>query len=114
MSNTNYIGAIVKILETPKEKQINNNSLVVTFRVQIHQVRQSRIIKLVFWGNLARDIINYYKINDYILIEGYLSLGSSFDSDKMTKSLKSTEITVLKVYPFLLGYNRLSNDISDY
>ena len=36
------------------------------------------------------------------------------DTDKMTKSLKSTEITVLKVYPFLLGYNRLSNDISDY
>ena len=114
MSNTNYIGAIVKILETPKEKRINNNILVVTFRVQISQVRQSRIIKLVFWGNLARDVINYYKINDYILIEGYLALTSQPDSEKTTKFLKSPEITVLKVYPFLLGYNRLSNDIADY
>jgi hypothetical protein len=26
------------------------------------------------WGNLARDVATYYKINDYILIEGYLSL----------------------------------------
>ena len=114
MSNTNYIGAIVKILETPKEKRIKNNSLVVTFRVQISQLRQSRIIKLVFWGNLAQDVINYYKINDYILIEGYLGLTSQFDSEKTIKPLKSTEITVLKVYPFLLGYNRFSNDIADY
>ncbi len=103
MSNTNYIGAIVKILETPKQKIIDNNSLVVTFRVQISQVRQTRIIKLVFWGNLARDVLNHYKINDYILIEGYLALTSNFDSERIMKPLKNTEITVLKVYPFLLG-----------
>ncbi len=103
MSNTNYIGAIVKILETPKQKIIDNNSLVVTFRVQISQVRQTRIIKLVFWGNLARDVLNHYKINDYILIEGYLALTSNFDSERIMKPLKNNEITVLKVYPFLLG-----------
>ena len=111
MSNTNYIGAIVKILETPKQKKINNNNLVVTFRVQISQVRQTRIIKLVFWGNLARDVINYYKINDYILIEGYLALTSDFDTEKAIKLEKRIEITVLKVYPFLRGSNLLSSDI---
>ncbi len=103
MSNTNYIGAIVKILETPKQKKINNNNLVVTFRVQIAQIRQTRIIKLVFWGNLARDVINYYKINDYILIEGYLSFKDQTSLDSMERTLKKLEITVLKVYPFLLN-----------
>ncbi len=114
MSNTNYIGAIVKILETPKQKIIDNNSLVVTFRVQISQVRQTRIIKLVFWGNLARDVINYYKINDYILIEGYLALKNSANSETNKKPTKNIEITVLKVYPFLLGSNHLSREIKDY
>jgi single-stranded DNA-binding protein len=114
MSNTNYIGAIVKILETPKQKIITNNNLVVTFRVQISQVRQTRILKLVFWGNLARDVTNYYKINDYILIEGYLALSSKLNSDITTKPLKNIEITVLKVYPFLLGSDRLSGDSEDY
>ena len=114
MSNTNYIGAIVKILETPKQKIINNNNLVSTFRVQISQVRQTRIIKLVFWGNLARDVINYYKINDYILIEGYLALTSQSDSELTKKPSKNIEVTVLKVYPFLLGSNSLSSDIEDY
>ena len=113
MSNTNYIGAIVKILETPKEKKINNNSIVVTFRVQISQVRQSRVIQLVFWGNLARDVIKYYKIGDYILIEGYLALINKPNSGKSAKPVKNPEIAVLKVYPFLLGSSRSSNDISD-
>ena len=114
MSNTNYIGAIVKILETPKQKIINNNNLVVTFRVQISQVRKTRTIKLFFWGNLARDVINYYKINDYILIEGYLAITNQMGTEATKKPLKNIEITVLKVYPFFLESNRLVRDIKDY
>ena len=114
MSNTNYIGGTVKILETPRQKVIHDNILVVTCRVQISQVRQTRVIKLIFWGNLAQDVINCYKINDYILIEGYLSLISQVDSEVTTKPLKNIEINVLKVYPFLLGYDRLSSNIEDY
>jgi hypothetical protein len=50
------------------------------------------------WGNLARDVLEYYKVNDYIIIEGYLSISKK-------KKSKKVEITVLKAYPFLLTSN---------
>ena len=101
----NYIGAIVKILETPKPKFVNSTKLFITFRVQVSQVRQNRTVTLVMWDNLARSVLNYYKINDYILIEGYVSLKPIFPSDGTKKSFQKVQITALKVYPFLLDYN---------
>ena len=106
MSDTNSIGGLIKILETPKQKIINNNIFVTRLRVQFPQVRKNCIVNLTFWGNLASDIATYYKINDYILIEGYLSLPSNGTSQKI-------EITVLKIYPFLLSRDRSMIGISD-
>ncbi len=105
MSDTNYIGGIVKILEIPKQKFLDDNILVVTCRAQLSQVRQTQIVNLVFWGNLAYDVTNYYQVNDYILIEGYLSLRSSSKLELNIQTFKRLEITILKVYPFLLSYN---------
>lgn len=107
----NSIGAIVKILETPKPKFVNSTTLVITVRVQISQVRKIRTVKLVIWGNLARSVLNYYKINDYILIEGYVSLQAKIGANKNKKSLEKVTITVLKVYPFLLNYNGSINKL---
>jgi single-stranded DNA-binding protein len=112
MSDMNHIGAIVKILETPKQKFINSNTLVIKFRVQLPQVRKIRIVELVLWGNLANSVLNYYKVNDYILIEGYISFRENASSNKNNKPLKKVTITVLKVYPFLLNYNRSINKLS--
>lgn len=97
MTDINYFGGIVKILENPSQKFINNN-LMVKLRAQLPQTRNSKIINLVFWGNLAFDIITYYKANDYLIIEGYLGLPNKLNS-------KRVEITVLKVYPFIIDYS---------
>jgi hypothetical protein len=102
MSDTNYIGGIVKILEVPKQKFLNNTA-VTEFRVQL-PVRNTTIVHLIFWGNLA-DVATYYKINDYILIEGYLSLRDKRGSNLIAQPSKQIEITVLKLYPFLLSYD---------
>jgi single-stranded DNA-binding protein len=104
MGDANLIGGIVKILETPKQKIFNTNTPVTKFRVQFPQVRNTSVVYLTFWGNLARDVTNYYKINDYILIEGYISLRDRKNSEKVISKSKKVEITVLKVYPFILGY----------
>lgn len=103
MGDTNMIGGIVKILETPKQKIFNTNIPVTQFRVQFPQVRNNAVIHLTFWGNLARDVANYYKINDYILIEGYISLRDQKVLNTIISKSKKVEITVLKVYPFLFG-----------
>ena len=105
MNRTNYIGAVIKILETPKQKFLKKKILVTKFRAQITQRRTTRIVTLAFWGKLARDIATKYKINDYLLIQGYLSLRnkSPLQNKKSSKSkfskLKKIEITVTKAYP---------------
>jgi single-stranded DNA-binding protein len=105
MGDANLIGGIVKILETPQQRISDTNNILVTkFRVQFPQSRNTSIVYLTFWGNLARDVANYYKINDYILIEGYISLRDKKNSNKIISKSKKVEITVLKIYPFILGY----------
>jgi hypothetical protein len=105
MADTNYISGIVKVLENPIETVFNKNIPITQFRVQLPQVRNNIIINLVFWGKLSQDIIHYYKMNDYIIIEGYLSLRDK----KILENSKNVEITVLKVYPFFLSDTRQTN-----
>ena len=106
MGSTNYVGAIVKLLEIPKEKFLQKNISFVKCRVQFPQKKSSKMITLTFWGNLARDVVKYYKTNDYILIEGYLSLRNKTNAKSMSKKSKKVEIAVFKLYPFLLKYNQ--------
>lgn len=101
MGDTNYFSGMVKILESPVQSFINDKTLTTTFRVEIPQIRKNRIVSLVFWGNLANDVKNYYQVNDYILIEGYLSIEKN-QFNLLNKNPKKIIITVLKVYPFLL------------
>ena len=108
MSDTNYIGAIIKILESPRTKTIKNKISITKFRAQLPQIRETRIVDIVIWGNLAIDIVKYYGINDYLLVEGYVSLEKVVSQTSNRKLLKRARLTVLKAYPFLLGSN-LSN-----
>lgn len=98
MNDINYFSGIVKLLENPTQSFLINNNLMIKFRAQLPQTRKTKIVNLIFWGNLASDVANYYKINDYIIIEGYLGLPSKLNS-------KRIEITVFKTYPFVLDSN---------
>ena len=98
MGDINYVGSVVKILEKPVETVISDKIIRTDFRVQLVQVRNIQIAHLVFWGNLASDIINNYEINDYIMIEGYLSLPTKTNAKSLKWQLKKAQITVLKVY----------------
>lgn len=110
MGDTNYFSGIVKILETPSQTFIYNKAFATKFRVEIPQTRKSKMMTLIFWGNLADEVKNYYQTNDYILIEGYISI-SKKNLLKVDEKLKTITVTVLKVYPFLLNStkNRLKN-----
>ena len=103
MNDINHFGGIVRVLETPNNSSIfgDNDKLMTKVRVQLPQTRNTQIVELIFWGYLASDIATFYKANDYLLIEGYLSLPVKLDS-------KRVEITVLKVYPFTVDYNQKS------
>ena len=95
----NYIGGIAKILEMPKQSFLENNVIITKVRVQLPQLRNTQVVKLTFWGNLASDVNNFYKTNDYVIIEGYIS----YKNELQFQVPKKIEITVLKIYPFLLN-----------
>ena len=98
MGDTNYVGSVVKILEKPIQTFNNDKILRTEFRVQLVQVRNIQMASLIFWGNLAHDIINNYQVNDYIMIEGYLSLPTKTNDSLVKPQLKKAHITVLKFY----------------
>jgi hypothetical protein len=98
----NYISCIIQILEIPKIK-LSNNIPMVNFRVQVPYTRNkpqfSSIVESTIWGDLAYDVANYYRVNDYALIEGYVSPGNnSFESQSVI------QITIFKLYPFLFTF----------
>ena len=102
MSNTNYFCSIVKILENPVQIQINNKILITTFRVELFQNRTNclnQILFLIFWGKKSYKIKKYCKINDYILIEGYLSIKDKKSNRLSYIPFNQTIVNVLKTYP---------------
>ena len=106
MSNTDYIATIIKILETPKLQLLKNKYVVTKFRVQLPQRRGNRIVNLVLWGNSAKNITKYYRMNDYLLVQGHLSI-RTFKNHILKKNSqkaykKEILITPHRVYPFLL------------
>ena len=114
MSNTNYLGGIVKVLESPQQKFVGDDIPITQFRAQFPQTRDSIIINLTFWGNLALDVASHYNIDDFILFEGYLSIHLKQNSELTQFKEKKVEVTVFKVYPFLLNTNRLTIKSYDY
>lgn len=104
----NYIYGTVKILEKPRKKLSSQNISVTKIRAQFPQARSNdsqKFVRLIFWGELNEGILKYYKPNDYLIIEGYISLKT--ESKLQTKALFASypEITILKVYPFFLNLN---------
>jgi len=98
MGDTNYLGSVVKILEKPVQTVISDKIVRTDFRVQLVQVRNIQIAHLVFWGNLAHDIMNNYQVNDYIMVEGYLSISNKTNNQSVKRQLKKAQITVSKIY----------------
>lgn len=95
----NYSCFIVKIVNEPISSQFKNNISLVEMLVKFSTVRKVKTIetlRVLVWGNLAEDIIKYYQVNDYIIIEGYVRNFSE------TGIKDQVEVSVKKVYPFLL------------
>ena len=106
MTGTNLISTIVKILENPRQTSVSEKNSIVKCRGQFPQMDSNQIIDLVFWGSLGKDFKDYYKQNDYLIVEGYLSVETSKNSkfsDSISPKSERIKITVLRIYPFILS-----------
>ncbi len=105
MANMNYSVFVVKIIKNPEQSFFKDGTSVTEFPVQLSQIRKNNIeiiLQVSAWGKLGYDIMDYYKINDYIIIEGYISLRTNNYDDFSSLLNKQVEISVSKIYPLFL------------
>jgi hypothetical protein len=98
----NYTSFIVKVLNKPQYTLCEQKIPLTEALGKFYQFRNNphTICKLSFWGHPAYEILKYYKTNDYLLVEGYLSLRkSTFEKFDITTDI---EISIFKVYPLPL------------
>ena len=108
----NYASFIIKITRKPQQSFFANEisvTEVIGKLCQIKNQKKSEItLHLSLWGNLAYDAIKYYQVNDYIIIEGYLSFRNSTSDSYQISIDKQVELSGFKIYPFLLNNIQLS------
>jgi len=108
MADLNYITGIFKILESPILIKTKRDSYFTIFRAYLSQTSRNSnasVVILCIWGYLANDINKYYSKDDYILIEGYLSIQErEIKEYSFNKNLKNlVQINVRKIFPLYLN-----------
>jgi len=107
----NYASFIVKIIHKSNFSEINP---VTEIAVQMPQFKNddAKIIMYVsVWGKLGYDMTQYYQVNDYVIIEGYVSIREDQSTQQIPKTSKRIEMSLYKVYPFSLD---VENRITEY
>jgi len=101
----NYNIFTVKIVKNCGQSFFTDGTSLTELIVQLPQIRKNNvktILQLSVWGNLNYDVAKYYQADDYIIIEGYISI-RNINVDQTSNSIdKQVEISVFKVYPLLL------------
>ena len=101
----NYVTFTVKVIKNSGQSFFSDGTSLTELIVQLPQVRKNNskiILQLSIWGKLSYDVVKYYQPDDYIIIEGYISL-RNINSDSIVNSLnKEVEISVFKLYPLFL------------
>ena len=99
----NYSTFVVKLVEISQQSFFNDNNSVIEILVKFPTIRssnQASTFRILVWGDLASNIVKYYCVNDYVIIEGYISL-KDFVSNSLNSD-KQVEISVFKIYPFVV------------
>jgi len=101
----NYTSFIVKIVGQPQQSFFPDQTSVTEVLVKFAPIRNNKainIFQISICGKLASDVAKYYQKNDYIIIEGYISLRKNLSNNLIIGSAKQIEISVFKIYPFPL------------
>ena len=101
----NYVIFTVKVIKNSGQSFFSDGTSLTELTVQLPQIRNNNskvILQVSVWGKLSYDVAKYYQPDDYIIIEGYISL-KNINTDRAVNLLdKQVEISVFKLYPLLL------------
>jgi hypothetical protein len=102
-NNINYICGIVRILELPTLKLNKDHTSFTKFRVELDDSDHKKvkiILNILALSNLAEDIVKYYRVHDYILIEGSLYM-KELESSKTHKT-ELIQVELYNIFPLFL------------
>ena len=101
----NYVIFTVKVIRNSGQSFFSDGTSLTELTVQLPQIRKNNskiILQVSIWGKLSYDVAKYYQPDDYIIIEGYISI-RNINTNRAINSLnKQIEISVFKLYPLLL------------
>ena len=101
----NYSILAVKVIKNSGQSFFADGTSLTELIVQLPQVRKNNIkviLNVSVWGKLSYDVAKYYQPNDYIIMEGYISI-RNINTDRVVNLLgKQVEVSVFKLYPLLL------------
>ena len=89
---------IIKVVENPIKIFYMEESIIkipVCF-AKNHNKSFKNEINLILWGSFKEDFLNYYKIKDYLVIEGIIT-SAGYKNEK-----EEVNLIAKRVYPFLL------------
>jgi single-stranded DNA-binding protein len=97
----NYTTFIFKLLAKPKHTIYDKKITIAQTEVlgKFYQFRNNSqtVCNVSIWGKAAYEILKYYKKNDYVVAEGYISLKKTELENFNTTTL--VELSVFKIYP---------------
>jgi len=101
----NYVILAVKVIKNSGQSFFEDGTSLTELTVQLPQVRKNTtkvILQVSIWGKLSHDVAKYYQPEDYVIVEGYISLRDLSTDPIENLADKQVEISVFKVYPLLL------------
>jgi hypothetical protein len=100
----NYSTVLLKVIKPPQQhfSQTENLIPVTEFVGKFYQRKSNNytICKVSIYGNFAAQVLEYYNLNDYVIVEGHIRLNESNFIDLNLKS--NIEIIACKTYPYAL------------
>ena len=92
-----YIIAIARIIEEPRFNIFDDDIYFTTVKVDSEEFDN---INLNFWGDLAYSVIENYQVDDYILVEGYISSQENeiYLDSSMLKKITITVLEAVLIY----------------
>nr|YP_011005428.1 hypothetical protein V2478_pgp124 [Choristocarpus tenellus]WAM62291.1 hypothetical protein [Choristocarpus tenellus] len=82
----NYSIFVIKIISNPIYKIYGEEKMIETL-VKFPSFSQKKCydkVQLNFWGNHRNDFLEYYRLKDYLIIEGIISLNNNFNEINIT------------------------------
>lgn len=90
----------VKILEAPRKLKFFSDCDKVEFTAQLFTDKRysEDLVLISMWGLLAEHVASFYRIYDYVLVEGAIRIQNTNEFEPK----KFLEIAAARIYPILL------------